>query len=445
MAKSRNIVKRAKTNISVLLILIVAISWLCVITTFKGNHAEAAQESLILKAQEYLNDKLYIRAIENYETAIKEYKTDKNITLQAELLPIYLEAGMLAEYYGLMETRIEERNAQEEEYLKLAEYYLEQEAVSRAIAVLQKGIAEYESEEMIQRKEACIYGNRVEELGIQQALQPAENWLIPSFDGNKWGYVSDKGKVKLDFIYEEATAFCNGYAVVKLNGIYTVINEEGQWYGIDKIGLDAVAGISENSIVGIKDGKYGIYSKSFELRTEETFDNLYIHEDGLYVAQKGDKWGVLDKNLKTIVDYELTDVVENSRGTVFYNGCAIVNDGTGYYHMDAKGKALYDTRFADAKGYEGGLVAVANESGKWGIANSKGELVVDYQYEDAFSFSSKLAAVKVDGKWGYINQYNQMVIEAEYEMASPFIGKKALVHTFMDTYKVITLMYYDLF
>lgn len=445
MAKSKNIVKKAKNSISLLLILVVAISWMCAVTTLTGNQAEEAQETLVLQAQEYLKDKLYIRAIENYENALKDYKTDNNVKLQAELLNIYLEAGMLAEYYGLMETRIEEGVAQEEEYLKLADYYLEQEAISRAITVLQKGIAQYENEEMIQRKEACIYGSRVEELDVQQAIQPSDNWLIPSFDGNKWGYVDDGGTIRLDFIYEEATSFCNGYAVVKINGVYTVINEDGQWYGVDKMGLDAIAGISENSIVGIKDGKYGIYSKSFKLRTEETFDHLYIHEDGLYVAKKGDKWGVLDKNLKTIVDYGLTDVVENSRGTIFHGGCAIVNDGTGYYHMDAKGKALYDTRFADAKGYEGGLVAVANESGEWGIANSKGKLVVDYQYEDAFSFSSKLAAVKVDGKWGYINQYNQMVIEAEYEMAFPFIGKKALVHTFMDSYKVITLMYYDLF
>ena len=443
MARKGNIVKRSKSNLNLLLIAALVVGWICAVMTLTDNEDEEAQEALIVQAQTYLEDKLYIRAISNYKNAINNYTTDKNLQLQTELLGIYLEAGMTEEYYSLVETRIKASTAEEAEYITLANYYLALDGISKALTTLQTGIDQYDNAEMIQLREQHIYESKVEEIGVQEVIQPADDGLIPAFDGEKWGYVEDDGGVELPFIYDEATRFCNGYAVVKLNGVYTVINEKGQWYGIDKVGLDGVADISANSVIGIKDGKYQIYSRSFNLRTEEAFDNLYVNDNGLYVVQRDGKWAILDANLEVIVDYVLTDVAVNSGGNVFYNNYAMVNDGTGFYRINANGEALSEVRFADAKGYEGGLAAVANEAGKWGFANSIGEMIVDFQYEDAQSFSSQLAAVKANGKWGYINRYNDMIIDNEYVEAYPFVGATALAKTNLGSYELITLKYYD--
>lgn len=135
----------------------------------------------------------------------------------------------------------------------------------------------------------------------------------------------------------------------------------------------------------------------------------------------------------------------NSKGQVFYGNYAVVADEGGYYLIDKAGEAWFEERFADAKGIEEGLFAVADSSGRWGFANEKGELVVDYQYEDAYSFSNRLAAVKYAGKWGYVNKYGTMVIEAQFQQAWPFLAGSSLVTDDLGNYKVLKLKYYSLF
>ena len=51
---------------------------------------------------------------------------------------------------------------------------------------------------------------------------------------------------------------------------------------------------------------------------------------------------------------------------------------------------------------------------KWGFINRKGEIVVDYIYNDAEIFSNDgLAPVKIED-WGFINETGKLVIPANY-------------------------------
>lgn len=445
MARKSNIVKKTKNNINLLIIVLLAISWVCAIVTLTDNHEEEEQALLIQTAKGYLEDKLYIRAINNYKTALSDYNTDNNLELERELLAIYLESGMLDEYFELIADRVEQKTATEEEYIALANGYLDESKTMYAIDVLQSGIEQFENEEMIQLKEQIIYEYRDRTINLSDLKQPSADWRIPAFDGIKWGYVSMDGSVLLDFIYDEATPFCNGYAVVKLDGVYTLIDENGYWNAVDKNGLDTVTDISASAIVGVKNGKYRIYSRTFNLLSDEEFDCIYMNDNGLYVVQKAGKWAILSENLEMVTDYIFTDVAVNSQGRVFHGKYAMVKDDGGYFLIAEDGTELYANRFADAKGFEGGLCAVADTNGKWGFANGSAEMIVDFQYGDACSSSCNLAAVEYGGKWGYINRYNNVIIEPEYEQAYPFVEGTAIVKTEMGTFEVLSLKYYDQF
>lgn len=445
MARKSNIVKKTKGTINLLVIVMLAVSWLCAFVTMTADQEAIEQAALIQTAKTYLEDKLYIRAVNNYKTAINDYSTEKNQELETELVSIYLEAGMMDEYYDLIAARIEDGRAAENEYKVLADLYIENGRDTKAISVLKSGIELFESEEMIQMKEQIIYANKARTINLPELKQPADNWLVPAYDGNKWGYVAGDGSALLDFIYEEATQFCEGYAVVKLDGVYTLIDKNGYWNAVDKNGLDLVTDISSSAIVGVKDGKYQIYSRTFKLLSEEAFDYVYMNDNGLYVVQKAGKWAILSSALDPVTDYIYTDVAVNSRGKVFTGNYAMVKDEKGFFLVNKEGTELYQARFAEAKGYEGGLCAVANENGMWGFANSKAEMIVDYQYGDAQSFSCNLGAVEYGGKWGYINRYNAMIIEPEYVQAYPFIEGAAIAETDMGNYQVLTLKYFELF
>ena len=141
--------------------------------------------------------------------------------------------------------------------------------------------------------------------------------------------------------------------------------------------------------------------------------------------------------------YSFTDIAVNSRGQAFASHYAAAADESGYFLINEKGEPCFETRFAGMKGMEGGLAAAMDSSGLWGFTNEKGELVVACQYEDAFSFSDDLAAVKYAGKWGYINRYGTMVIEPQFAQAFPFLEGRALVRDELGNYRILELMYYS--
>ncbi len=445
MAKKTNIVKKTKGNLNLLLIVLVVVGWVCAIVKLTDNTAEKEQLALIENARGYMEDKLYIRAVNNYEKALNNYQFENNLQYETELLAIYKEAGMMTEYYELIDKRMEAQTAEKEEYTARAQAYIEEETYKAAINTLKNGIAIYNDEEMIQLKESIIYQHSEKVVDVAEFKQPGESWMIPTFNGEKWGYANKKGKKQLTFDYDEVTPFAGDYAVVKLNGVYTLIDQNGYWNAIDEIGLDAVADITENAIIGVKDGKYQLYSRTFKVLSEESFENIYANDNGSYMVQKNGKWAMLSGNLEPITDYIFTDVAVNSKGRVFAGDYAVVKDEKGYFLINANGEAMYETRFANAKGFEGGIYAVADANNKWGFANEKGEMTIDYQYTDAKSFSCKLGAVQHAGKWGYINKYNNMMIEAEYEDALPFIDGSAIVKNKGVGYTILTLKYYDLF
>jgi len=79
--------------------------------------------------------------------------------------------------------------------------------------------------------------------------------------------------------------------------------------------------------------------------------------------------------------------------------------------------------------------------------DNQGKVIIDASnYSNVKPFSNRLAQVKInsENKWGYINTKGQMVIDAQYERSMPFIKNTAMVksgnrYLFIDkNNKVIT-------
>ena len=122
----------------------------------------------------------------------------------------------------------------------------------------------------------------------------------------------------------------------------------------------------------------------------------------------------------------------------------MVKDSDGYFVIDDTGRELNGVRYPDAKGFEGTYYAVADTSGKWGYANPAGEITIACQYDDAFSFSDNVAAVKKNGVWNYINTKGQLIIEGNFEDAHPFVNGYTLVSVGNEE-KIISFKYYKSF
>lgn len=392
MAKKNNLVGGAKAKISLILIAGMAAGWGISGYTVVLQNSVRKQNAMVEKAEEFIPDKLYIRAANQYKEALKAYSTKNNLTYERRLLDIYAEGGMTEEYADLVDDRIEAKTALVDEYLSRAETLIEEESIKRAIRYLQQGIEIYGDSQLVDLCESVKYQYNTNGTDYQEGKLPSENWIIPMWNGEKWGYTGKNGRTNIEFEYDDATRFSGDYAVVKIDGVYTLIDQNGYWNAVDKNGLDQVIDIAGDKIIGVKDGKYGIYSNMFERLNEEDYEDAHLNDNGMVVVKKDGKWAVLDGNMKNVTDFELTDVAVNSRGQVFSGKYAVVADGNGYFLIDQKGKACYEKRFPNAKGYEGGYYAVSDSDGNWGFADEAGENVIPCQYVDAYSFSNQTAA-----------------------------------------------------
>lgn len=75
-------------------------------------------------------------------------------------------------------------------------------------------------------------------------------------------------------------------------------------------------------------------------------------------------------------------------------------------NLDESDEVEYDY----VSGFFEGLAVAWFDSDKEGYINEDGEIVIEFQFEDASVFSEGLAAVKVGDKWGYINKKGEIII-----------------------------------
>ena len=445
MAKKGNLVGGAKAKISLMLTAGLIAGWgISGYAVILQNNVRK-QKILVEKAETFIPDKLYIRAADQYIDALKKYSTKNNTTYERRLLDIYDEGGMTEEYAELADDRIDAKTALADEYQRRAETLIEEESVKKAILILKQGIDIYHDNELSDLYESVRYQYRVNGTDYQEGKLPSDDWMIPMWNGEKWGYTGKNGRTVLDFIYDDATRFSGNYAVVKVDGAYTLIDKNGYWNAVDKSGLDEVSEIAGTKIVGIKDNKYGIYFNTFERIGEEEYEDVHLNDNGMILVKKAGQWAILNEDMKNVTDFVFKDVAVNSKDQVYSSNCAVVADENGYFLVDKKGKACFEKRFPAAKGIESGYYAVADESGQWGFADEKGELVIPCQYEDVYSFSDQVAAVKYAGKWGYINERGDMVIDAQFSSAFPFQNGKAMVQDEQGNIEILELRFFDTF
>ena len=324
--------------------------------------------------------------------------------------------------------------------------YIDSGTISKAMDILKSGLEQYDSEQLSELFEEIRYEVKNSSLDVVEVMQPTRSWITPYRVDDKWGYVNSAGKNVLDAEYKDSFPVLeeSNYTVLKLDGVYTLIDMNGDWYAIDKSGLDKVIGVAPNAIVGCRNGKYSLYTITFVPLIQDEYEDALISSNNLCFVKKKGKWGLINTSGEQIADYIYDEVVLNSHGEAFANGYAVVKDSDGYFIINEDGNELGTYRYANAKGMEGSLIAVADSNGRWGFTNGAEETVIDYQYEDAYSMSDSVAAVKKDGQWGYISKKNKMVIEAQYEEALPFVKGEAIVKK-MGQYETVTLEYYDYF
>lgn len=166
--------------------------------------------------------------------------------------------------------------------------------------------------------------------------------------------------------------------------------------------------------------KVGILNKEGNV-VFQPIDCQYIYHYFQMDSLSNEKYAVFLKDRKHGLINEKGEIIlppRNGRfhGPYLIHGLAPVLLDRYYGYIDISGELIIPNHFNIARPFFFGKAWVFKNSG-WGLINEKGDLIIDYKYEDVKPFNKEgLAAVKLNDKWGFINEADQLIIEFKFNM-----------------------------
>lgn len=258
--------------------------------------------------------------------------------------------------------------------------------------------------------------------------------MYPFVAAQKYGYMDASGTVLIAAQYDDASAFYNGLAIVSKDNHYGLINKRNEPLIAFKY-LD----ISQN------EGGFIL---------EDSSGYLLLDAQGQFLQQAPLEWEELQQTLSAF-DWQVTSVEPakpalferserngkvglNKKGKVILapkydevlfastSALLIAKQGKSLYYFDTTGKRLElnglewfltapELAFFTNEGY-----AVSAKSGKLGLIDAKGKILIKNAYEAAQPFWGGLWPVQQGGKWGLVSLASKVVLPFVNEQITPF-------------------------
>ena len=167
----------------------------------------------------------------------------------------------------------------------------------------------------------------------------------------KWGYISEKLRLEIAAVYDNALDFSNGLAAVSKDGKWGYINESGvtkipfefdSVSGADLMGNDVAFSFVNGLAPVNKNGKYGIINSKSETVIDFKFDIILQGENGKYIAKKDGVWGIITVDEKLLAAETTTAAKPTLAGEVIKQGNYVVKTAGSVLNMRASASADSD-------------------------------------------------------------------------------------------------------
>ena len=268
---------------------------------------------------------------------------------------------------------------------------------------------------------------------------------------NKYGLVSTTKKQVLENKYDEIEQVSlDNYYIIKEAEVEKLINASGET--ILDGGFDEITSSTSKGVIYKKGNLYGEMSTSKETIIEPKYQYLEEVTDGIYIAKQNDKYGIITEQGDVKLPFEYTGIKYNEKANIFtaedteYNTSIIdknfaikitgvlleINTEKSYIKMRINDEyKYYNFNCEEKQGKEvlpENTLFLSKKDGKYGYIDAKGNVVVDYIYDDATEQNKYgFAGVKKNGLWGSIDKEGKEIIEPTYNLDNNlqinFIGK----------------------
>lgn len=236
--------------------------------------------------------------------------------------------------------------------------------------------------------------------------------LIPVKVGEKWGYVSNTGKVAIQAKYDEAFDFDGGFGVVKSGANYWVVNTKGEEFGVTVPGALDVKPFSEGlAPFRASDKTFGYIGTDGKVAIQAKFESVGYFKGGLAWAKTLDKKvGYIDRTGNWVIQ----PTFEVGKDFDPESGLARIKNGDKWAYVNKTGEIMYVMITETWGDFSNGL-AEGKMGGKVGFYNTKGQWAIQPQFDGSRDFKNGYAAAKQGDKWGMIDKNGKWVVQPIFD------------------------------
>jgi len=201
-------------------------------------------------------------------------------------------------------------------------------------------------------------------------VEPTYDWIFNRPEGGhfstkrdgKFGYISVQGQV-IAPQFEEVGTFNEGLAPVKLHGRWRVIDEAGNFPFEET--FDHCRGFSDGMAAVNNGGKWGYINPNGEIAVPPRFDEVYGFREGLSAVLIQDKIGFINKKGDFVVDPTFDRSWDFP--PVFWHGLAAVRRGDRWGYVDRNGKTAIEFRYRGAMPFwrDMAMVSLSDGTSAW--------------------------------------------------------------------------------
>lgn len=233
-----------------------------------------------------------------------------------------------------------------------------------------------------------------------------------AYKDGKYGIISSECEILADFKYIHMEDFVDGLSLAH-NGVgYGYVDHRGNEI-IDCVHDDVKQGTSL-SVFLKKDDKWALFSKNGENLTGFCYSNAANFSNGLSAVSLpttyGNSFGYVNDSGDVIIPFVYTSALD------FKYGKAIVSKGKYSGIIDIENNTLIPFVYTGFNpSYDYGVIAAANESGKWGLISLSNEKLSEFKYDYIFEFENNYALTLKNGKYGVIHSSGKIIYDTVFD------------------------------
>jgi len=246
--------------------------------------------------------------------------------------------------------------------------------------------------------------------------------------GNKWGFIDARGSITVRPQFDNEGHFFNGLARVEIAGLWGFINESGRIVVPLRY---ASAGDFHDGLAPVRVGrKWGYVDQKGGAPIAPAFQGAGSFREGLARVEAWER--IQCAKGKTYTKDQAPEYLYSLKpefGDSGIDRCFPLDPQMRY--IDKSGRLLASPPFLEADDFFEGLAAVrASQTGKYGFINSRGIVVVDFQFDEVGHFAEGIAWARVGrrtvkgirdpGQVGYIDHSGKFTIKPQFSEAGDF-------------------------